>query len=69
MTVYGSLPGVLTVSYFITSTERACEFLDNNVSQIVQREAQTLFDGLEAYFSALSEGGGNKGGGGKGGNR
>jgi N-acetylmuramoyl-L-alanine amidase len=27
MTVYGSLPGVLTESYFITNTEAACGFL------------------------------------------
>ena len=28
MTVYGSLPGVLTESYFVTNTDGACDFID-----------------------------------------
>ncbi|HEX4799094.1 MAG TPA: N-acetylmuramoyl-L-alanine amidase [Candidatus Paceibacterota bacterium] len=71
MTVYGSLPGVLTESYFITNTDRACEFVayladTTNTNSIVHREAQALFDGLESYFT---QSGGSEGGGGKGRNR
>lgn len=75
MTVYGSLPGVLTESYFITNTNRACEFLNRATleTDIVELEARALFDGLEAYFTAQeSTGGGGKpdnGGGGKGRNK
>lgn len=68
MTVYGSLPGVLTESYFITNTEAACGFLDYQsgaTNTRVQKEAQAMYDGLVAYFSANTGGGGN----GKGRNR
>lgn len=63
MTVYGSSPGVLTESYFITNTDRACEFVNylNNPSDtnsIVHREAQALFAGLESYFVTQTGGGG-----------
>lgn len=73
MTVYGSLPGVLTESYFITNTDRACEFVayeadKTDVGSIVYREAQALFDGLEDYFTSAT--GGDSGGtGGKGGGK
>ena len=66
MTVYGSLPGVLTESYFVTNTDGACDFVDyqNGVTNTrVQKEAQAMYDGLLAYFTA------NTGGGGKGRNR
>lgn len=73
MTVYGSFPGVLTESYFITNKDRACEFVKylndkNDTTSIVHREAEALFAGLEAYFTPQS-GGGDAGGkkGGKGG--
>lgn len=76
MTVYGSLPGVLTESYFITNSDRACEFLNRTTLEvdIVDLEAQALFDGLEAYFAAQgSTRGGSKpdngSGGGKGRNK
>ena len=68
MTVYGSLPGVLTESYFITNTDAACDFLDYQTGAAntrVQKEAQAMYDGLVAYFSANTDGGG----GGKGRNR
>jgi len=70
MTVYGSLPGVLTESYFITNTDAACDFIDyqNGVTNTrVQKEAQAMYDGLVAYFSANTGGGG--GGNGKGRNK
>ena len=55
MTVYGSLPGVLTEAYFITNTEAACDFLkyrDNGATNTrVQKEAQAMYDGLYSYFS------------------
>lgn len=66
MTVYGSLPGVLTESYFITNTDAACDFLGNKVR--VHAEAQAMYDGLVAYFSA-NTGGGGGGGNGKGRNQ
>ncbi|GEM_PF-1120271 len=71
MTVYGSLPGVLTESYFITNTDRACEFVayledPTNTSSIVHKEAQALFAGLESYFATQTSGGS---GGGRGRNR
>lgn len=61
MTVYGSLPGVLTESYFITNTEAACDFLNyqRGASDTrVQKEAQALYEGLVAYFSRSTSGGG-----------
>ena len=61
MTVYGSLPGVLTESYFITNTDAACDFLGDRVR--VHAEAQAMYDGLLAYFGT------NTGGGGKGRNK
>lgn len=62
MTVYGSLPGVLTESYFVTNTNGACDFVDyqNGATNTrVQKEAQAMYDGLLAYFSANTGGGGN----------
>ena len=70
MTVYGSLPGVLTESYFITNTDAVCDFLDYQsgaTNTRVQKEAQAMYDGLVAYFSANTGGGG--GGNGKGRNK
>ena len=61
MTVYGSLPGVLTESYFVTDTDGACDFIDyqNGATNTrVQKEAQAMYDGLAAYFSANTGGGG-----------
>ncbi|KKT74158.1 MAG: hypothetical protein UW71_C0033G0011 [Parcubacteria group bacterium GW2011_GWB1_44_7] len=60
MTVYGSLPGVLTESYFVTNTDAACDFLNyqNGATNTrVQKEAQAMYDGLVAYFSANTGGG------------
>ncbi len=54
MTVYGSLPGILTESYFITNTNAACDFLNYQADASdtrVQKEAQALYNGLLAYFS------------------
>ena len=54
MTVYGSLPGVLTESYFITNTNNACDFLDYEAgvaNTMVHQEAQAMYDGLLEYFS------------------
>lgn len=56
MTVYGSLPGVLTEAYFITNTKAACDFLKyladkTDPTTRVQKEAQAMFNGLSAYFS------------------
>jgi len=70
MTVYGSLPGVLTESYFITNTDAACDFLDYKAGATntrVQTEAQAMFDGLAEYLSASSSDGGDNGGSGNGG--
>lgn len=66
MTVYGSLPGVLTESYFVTNTDGACDFVNyqNGATNTrVQKEAQAMYDGLYQYFSQ------NTGGGGKGRNK
>lgn len=60
MTVYGSLPGVLTESYFATDTDGACDFIDyrNGATNTrVHKEAQAMYDGLFAYFSANIGGG------------
>jgi len=60
MTVYGSLPGILTESYFITNTTAACDFLNYQADiqagvsisgTRVQKEAQAMYNGLLAYFS------------------
>ena len=54
MTVYGSLPGVLTEAYFITNTNAACDFLNYRAGMPdtrVQKEAQAMYNGLLAYFS------------------
>ena len=59
MTVYGSLPGVLTESFFITNENEACDFLGARAH--VQAEAQAMYDGLVAYFSRTQSGGGGKG--------
>lgn len=65
MTVYGSLPGVLTEAYFITNTEAACDFVGSQMR--VQAEAQAIHDGLMEYFtqSGGDDGNGNKGNNGK----
>ena len=66
MTVYGSVPGVLTESYFVTNTDGACDFVNyqNGATNTrVQKEAQAMYDGLYQYFSQ------NTGGGGKGRNK
>ena len=60
MTVYGSLPGVLTEAYFITNTEAACDFIDylNGVENTrVHKEAQAMYEGLVDYFSQPDDGG------------
>jgi|SRR3989344_3706698 len=59
MTVYGSLPGVLTESFFITNESEACDFLENQAR--IQAEAQAMYNGLVAYFSQTGGGGGGKG--------
>ena len=54
MTVYGGLPGVLTESYFITDTTAGCDFVNYQVGASntrVQKEAQSMYNGLLAYFS------------------
>ena len=60
MTVYGSLPGVLTEAYFITNTNAACDFISYQKKIVagtsiagtrVYREAQAMYDGLLTYFS------------------
>ena len=56
MTVYGSLPGVLTEAYFITDTDEACDFLGARAR--VSAEARAMFDGLATYFLSRSDGGG-----------
>ncbi|MEK7614020.1 MAG: N-acetylmuramoyl-L-alanine amidase [Patescibacteria group bacterium] len=60
MTVYGSLPGVLTESFFITNESEACNFLVGDQSH-VHAEAQAMYDGLVAYFMAQSSSGGGNG--------
>ncbi len=52
MTVYGSLPGVLTEAYFITDTDEACDFLGSRTR--VSTEAQAMYTGLTKYFAAQS---------------
>ena len=55
MTVYGSLPGILTEVYFVTSTSGACDFVNYQsgaTNTRVQKEAQAMYNGLLAYFSA-----------------
>ena len=55
MTVYGSLPGILTEAYFVTSTNGACDFINYQsgaTNTRVQKEAQAMYNGLLAYFSA-----------------
>lgn len=67
MTVYGSMPSVLTESFFITNEWEAC-----NVDSRVITESQAMYDGLNTYFSENTGGGGgngNKGGNGKGKNK
>src|SRR3989344_5043262 len=57
MTVYGSLPGVLTEAYFITNTAAACDFLNytNGATNArVQKEAQAMHDGFLEYFTQNS---------------
>ena len=57
MTVYGSLPGVLSEAYFVTSKSGACDFVNyqNGATNTrVQKEAQAMYNGLLAYFSEHS---------------
>lgn len=49
MTVYGSLPGILTEAYFITNTAEACDFVGPKVR--IEQEAQAVFNGLSQYFA------------------
>ena len=54
MTVYGSLPGILTEAYFVTNTVAACDYLNylsGATDTRVQKEAQADYDGLVAYFA------------------
>ena len=51
MTVYGSLPGVLTEAYFITDTDGACDFVNNGNAGRVEIEAEAMRKGLVGYFS------------------
>lgn len=70
MTVYGSLPGVLTEAYFITNEQAACDFLGSRSR--VEAEAQAMHDGLMEYFTQSGgddDRNGNKGGNGKGRNK
>src|SRR3989344_7376291 len=63
MTVYGSLPGILTESYFITNIVAACDFLNYQIgatSTRVHIEAQAMYDGLVAYFSRSAGGKGGR---------
>lgn len=57
MTVYGSLPGILTESFFITNTDEACNFLGDKSR--IEAEAQAMYDGLVAYFSRSTSGNGS----------
>ena len=59
MTVYGSLAGVLTESFFVTNTSEACDFLNGKAH--VEAEAQAMYEGLVAYFSQTGGGGNGKG--------
>ncbi|OHA14084.1 MAG: hypothetical protein A2909_02700 [Candidatus Tagabacteria bacterium RIFCSPLOWO2_01_FULL_39_11] len=58
MTVYGSIPSILTEAYFITDTDEACNFLTAGQSR-VQQEVGAFYDGLNAYFSVDTGGGGS----------
>ena len=62
MTVYGSMPGMLTESYFVTDTDGACDFIAHQngaTNTRVHKEAQALYDGLLAYFTANAGAGGH----------
>lgn len=50
MTVYGSIPSILTEAYFITDTDEACDFLTVEQSR-VQQEVGAFYNGLNTYFS------------------
>ena len=50
MTVYGSIPSILTEAYFITDTDEACDFLTTEQAR-VQQEVGAFYDGLNTYFS------------------
>lgn len=66
MTVYGSLPGVLTESYFITNPKNACDFLayknGTTTKTLVEKEAEAMYNGLLEYFAPAPDDGGNTGG-------
>lgn len=67
MTVYASMPSILSEAYFITSTDGACEYLNGTR---VTKEVNGFYNGLSAYFSDSGSGGGNGNkGGGKGRNK
>lgn len=55
MTVYGSIPSILTESYFITNTDEACDFLTTEQTKVWQ-EVGAFYDGLNTYFSGDSGG-------------
>ncbi len=55
ITVYGSLPGILSEAYSVASSAAACDYIDyinGATSTRVQKEAQAMYDGLVAYFTA-----------------
>ena len=56
MTVYGSIPSILTEAYFITNTNEACDFLTAEQAR-VQQEVGAFYDGLNAYFGSGDGGG------------
>lgn len=55
MTVYGSIPSILTEAYFITNTDEACDFLTAEQTRVWQ-EVGAFYDGLNTYFSGDSGG-------------
>lgn len=50
MTVYGSIPSILTEAYFITDTDEACDFLTAEQTRVWQ-EVGAFYEGLNIYFS------------------
>src|SRR3989338_4418748 len=57
MTVYGSVPSILTESYFITNTNEACDFLTTGQVRVSQ-EVEGFYNGLNTYFSDTTGGNG-----------
>jgi len=60
MTVFGSIPSILTEAYFITDADEACDFLAAEQSR-VRQEVGAFYDGLNTYFSGDTGGGGGNG--------